>query len=112
MRIADAVESKYRHIGRRRGRLARSVNDPRDSKTAGMRDRRLCLRPPIPVCTENSNSDIMVMQSAKDRVGMDTSSSLNWARERRPYLASDAFAIHYNRQHTRLEFGAGALGPV
>jgi hypothetical protein len=36
-----------------------------------------------PVCTENSNSDIMVMQSAKDRVGMDTSSSLNWARERR-----------------------------
>jgi hypothetical protein len=37
----------------------------------------------LPVCTENSNSDIMVMQSAKDRVGMDTSSSLNWARERR-----------------------------
>jgi hypothetical protein len=37
----------------------------------------------IRVCTENSNSDIMVMQSAKDRVGMDTSSSLNWARERR-----------------------------
>ena len=36
-----------------------------------------------PVCTENSSSDIMVMQSAKDRVGMDTSSSLNWARERR-----------------------------
>ena len=36
-----------------------------------------------PVCTENSNSDIMVMQSAEDRVGMDTSSSLNWARERR-----------------------------
>jgi predicted neuraminidase len=36
-----------------------------------------------PVCTENSNSNIMVMQSAKDRVGMDTSSSLNWARERR-----------------------------
>jgi hypothetical protein len=35
------------------------------------------------VCTENSNADIMVMQSAKDRVGMDTSSSLNWARERR-----------------------------
>jgi hypothetical protein len=33
------------------------------------------------VCTENSNSDIMVIQSAKDRVGMDTSSSLNWARE-------------------------------
>ena len=37
----------------------------------------------VRVCTENSNSDIMVMQSAKDRVGMDTSSSLNWARERR-----------------------------
>ncbi len=35
------------------------------------------------VYTENSNSDIMVMQSAKDRVGMDTSGSLNWARERR-----------------------------
>jgi hypothetical protein len=52
---------------------------------------------------KNSNSDIMVMQSAKDRVGMDTSSSLNWARERRVlYLASDAFAIHYNRRHTRL----------
>jgi hypothetical protein len=30
-----------------------------------------------------TNSDIMVTQSAKDRVGMDTSSSLNWARERR-----------------------------
>jgi hypothetical protein len=41
------------------------------------------LRLATPVCTENSNSDIMVMQSAKDRVGMDTSSSLNWARERR-----------------------------
>jgi hypothetical protein len=26
----------------------------------------------ILVCAENSNSDIMVMQSAKDRVGMDT----------------------------------------
>ena len=36
-----------------------------------------------PVCTENSNSNIMVMQSAKDRVGMDASSSLSWARERR-----------------------------
>jgi hypothetical protein len=35
------------------------------------------------VCTENSNSNIMVMQSTKDRVAMDTSSSLNWARERR-----------------------------
>jgi hypothetical protein len=35
------------------------------------------------VCTENSNPNIMVMQSAKDRVGMDTSGSLNWARERR-----------------------------
>jgi hypothetical protein len=44
----------------------------------------------------------MVMQSAKDGVGMDISSSLNWARERlRPYLASDAFAI--NRRHRRLE---------
>jgi hypothetical protein len=38
---------------------------------------------PCVVYTENSNSNIMVMQSAKDRVGMDTSSSLNWARERR-----------------------------
>jgi hypothetical protein len=27
------------------------------------------------------NSDIMVMQSAKDRVGMDTSSSLNWGEK-------------------------------
>ena len=41
---------------------------------------------PRPVRTENSNSDIMVMQSTKDRVGMDTSSSLNWARERRVLL--------------------------
>jgi 3,4-dihydroxy 2-butanone 4-phosphate synthase / GTP cyclohydrolase II len=39
--------------------------------------------PLTPVCTENSNPNIMVMQSAKDRVGMDTSSSLNWARKRR-----------------------------
>jgi hypothetical protein len=38
---------------------------------------------PKVVCTENSNSNITVMQSAKDRVAMDTSSSLNWARERR-----------------------------
>ena len=34
------------------------------------------------------------------------------ARKARPYLASDAFAIHYNRRHTRLESDAGALGPV
>jgi hypothetical protein len=34
------------------------------------------------------------------------------ARMARPYLASDAFAIHYNRRHTRLESGAGALRPV
>jgi hypothetical protein len=33
------------------------------------------------------------------------------ARKARPYLASDAFAIHYNRRHTRLESGAGALRP-
>jgi hypothetical protein len=37
----------------------------------------------VAVRTENSNSDITVMQSAKDRVGMDTSRSLNWAGERR-----------------------------
>jgi hypothetical protein len=35
------------------------------------------------VCAENSNSDIMVMQSAEDCVGMDAPSSLNRARERR-----------------------------
>ena len=34
------------------------------------------------------------------------------ARKARPYLASDAFAIHYNRRHTRLESCAGALRPV
>ena len=35
------------------------------------------------------------------------------ARKARPSLASDAFAIHYNRRwHTRLESGAGALRPV
>ena len=34
------------------------------------------------------------------------------ARKARPYLASDAFAIHYSRRHTRLESGAGALRPV
>jgi hypothetical protein len=34
------------------------------------------------------------------------------ARKARPYLASDAFAIHYNRRHRRLESGAGALRPV
>jgi hypothetical protein len=28
------------------------------------------------------------------------------ARKARPYLASDAFAIHYNRRHTRLESDA------
>jgi hypothetical protein len=31
------------------------------------------------------------------------------ARMARPYLASDAFAIHYNRWHMRLESDAGAL---
>jgi hypothetical protein len=31
----------------------------------------------------NKGQSAKVMQSAKDRVGMDTSSSLNWARERR-----------------------------
>ena len=34
------------------------------------------------------------------------------ARKARPYLASDAFAIHYSRRHTRLESGAGALRPT
>jgi hypothetical protein len=34
------------------------------------------------------------------------------ARKARPYLASDAFAIHYSRRHTRLESDAGALHPV
>jgi hypothetical protein len=34
------------------------------------------------------------------------------ARMARPYLASDAFAIHYNRPHRRLESDAGALRPV
>jgi hypothetical protein len=34
------------------------------------------------------------------------------AKKARPYLASDAFAIHYNRRHTRPESGAGALRPV
>ncbi len=34
------------------------------------------------------------------------------ARKARPYLASDAFAIHYNRRHTRLESDADALRPV
>jgi hypothetical protein len=34
------------------------------------------------------------------------------ARKARPYRASDAFAIHYNRRHTRLESDAGALRPV
>ena len=34
------------------------------------------------------------------------------ARKARPSLASDAFAIHYNRRcHTRLESGVGALRP-
>ena len=64
------------------------------------------------MCTENSSSDIMVMQSTKDRMGMDTSSVELGARKARPYLASDAFAIHYNRRHTRLKSDAGALRPV
>jgi hypothetical protein len=34
------------------------------------------------------------------------------ARKARPYPASDAFAIHYNRRHMRLESDAGALRPV
>ena len=35
---------------------------------------RIQIEPHADVCTENSNSDIMVMQSAKDCVGMDTTS--------------------------------------
>jgi len=37
----------------------------------------------LPVCIENSNSDIVMMQSAENRVGVHTASSLNPARKRR-----------------------------
>jgi hypothetical protein len=37
----------------------------------------------LPVCIENSNSDIVMMQSAENRVGVHTASSLNRARKRR-----------------------------
>jgi hypothetical protein len=35
------------------------------------------------VRTENSNSDVLMMQSTEDRVGVDTADSLNWTREGR-----------------------------
>ena len=37
----------------------------------------------LPVCIKNSNSDIVMMQSAENRVGVHTASSLNRARKRR-----------------------------
>ena len=49
------------------------------SKTENMSDRLVFKPVRLPVCTENSNSDIMVMQSTENRVGVDTAGSLNWA---------------------------------
>jgi len=39
-----------------------------------------------PVCTENLNPDVVVMQSAKDGMRFDTSGRLNWARDRRIFV--------------------------
>jgi hypothetical protein len=35
------------------------------------------------VCTENSDSHVVVMQSAEERMGANASDPLNWARDRR-----------------------------
>ena len=48
------------------------------------------------VCAENSNSDIIVVQSTEDRMGVDTASSLNRnVRTARPCPTNDVFSIHY-----------------
>jgi len=39
--------------------------------------------PQAVVCTENLDSDVMVVESAEERMGANASDPLNWARDRR-----------------------------
>ena len=61
-----------------------------------------------PVCTENLNSDVMVMQSADERMGADAADPLRPA-----HLCSTigAFWTHYSRRRIRPGSGAGAPRP-
>ena len=40
----------------------------------------------IRVCTENLDPDVMVMQSAEERIGANAADPLNWARDRRIFV--------------------------
>ena len=44
---------------------------------------RECKRRVWLVCTENLDFDVMVMESAEERMGANASDPLNWARDRR-----------------------------
>ena len=48
-----------------------------------LRDIGLGPYPLITVCTENLDSNVLVMQSANQGIRYNASSSLNWARDRR-----------------------------
>jgi transposase len=51
-----------------------------------VRDDEVCRRLMTVVCTENLNSNVMVMKSAKDGVQFDVSGPLNRARDRRIFI--------------------------
>jgi predicted esterase len=46
----------------------------------------ILFRAMLPVCTENLDSDVMVMKSTKDRVRFDASGRLNRTRDRRIFI--------------------------
>jgi hypothetical protein len=39
-----------------------------------------------PVCTENLNASVMMVESAQDRAGSDGADALNWTPERRVFV--------------------------
>jgi hypothetical protein len=48
------------------------------------------------VCTENLDSYVMVIESAEERMGANTSDPLYWARERHIFVQRiGAFCTHY-----------------
>jgi len=73
--------------GSRRGSIRAFVSYGRDQRRAMARAitrmvaRLLAI--PVPVCTENSNPDIVVMESAQDRKRCDVPGPLNRPRDRR-----------------------------
>jgi methionine synthase II (cobalamin-independent) len=57
--------------------------DPRVETPDEVRDRVLEAAEYIPVCAENLDSDVLVMQPANQGIRHNASDPLNWARDRR-----------------------------